>query len=78
VVVQRGRGEGNNWKRLDGSLLEPRGLPRKSQLANGPALQNGALVVYLRISKYTGSPKTILVICRKDPVNDIKRPPKDA
>ena len=33
---------------------------------------------YLRTRRYTGSPKTMLVKWRYEPVSDIRRPPKDA
>jgi hypothetical protein len=39
---------------------------------------NGLSEIYFRTSKYTGSPRTILVICRKEPVSDMRSPPKDA
>ena len=33
---------------------------------------------YLRINRYTGSPRTTFVICRNDPVSDMSNPPNDA
>lgn len=34
--------------------------------------------VYFRIKMYIASPRTILVMCRKDPVSAMRSPPNDA
>jgi hypothetical protein len=39
--------------------------------------RNHSDMVYFRMSRYTGSPRTILVIWRKEPVRDMSRPPKE-
>ena len=40
--------------------------------------RGGDKTFYFLIKTYTGSPRTMLVICRNDPVSDMSSPPNEA
>ena len=49
-----------------------------TSVSNGLKIEDHQMVVYFRINRNTGSPNTMFVMWRNDPVRDMSKPPNDA